>query len=79
MGFSRQEYWRGSPFPSAECSYCFPSKELEALGAFWRRDGGPRQYLCLESPMQRGTWRTTATEVTERLTRLSHWAQVHLH
>ena len=28
---------------------------------------------------QRGTRQTIATEVTERLTGLSHWAQVHLH
>ena len=37
--------------------------------------GNPRQYSCLESPMDRGAWRATVHEVTKSRTGLSDQAQ----
>ena len=40
--------------------------------------GNPLQYSCLESPMDRGTWRATVFEVTKSQTRLSNEAHTYL-
>ena len=67
MGFSRQEYWSGLPFP--------PQGDLPNAGnepahlLHWQADslplshwgsregnGNPVQYSCLENPMDGGAW-----------------------
>ena len=49
MGFSRQEYWSGVPFPSPGD---FPNSGIEG-------NGSPLRYSCLENPMDGGAWWAT--------------------
>ena len=42
LGFSRQEYWSGLPFPL----HCLPGEG----------NGTPLQYSCLENPMDGAAW-----------------------
>ena len=34
----------------------------------WRGHGNPRQYFCLENPMDRGAWRATVHRVAKSQT-----------
>ena len=140
MGFSRQEYWSGLPFPSpgafpnpgnkpvlllcskfftiwhtreASGSACFSLNIINILAMHflgflgcvcgkesacqcrkckrlwfnpwvrkipWSREwqnGNPRQYFCLENPIDRGAWQATVHGVTKSRTRLSNWAHTH--
>ena len=43
-----------------------------------RGHGNPLQYSCLETPMDRGAWRTTVYGVTKSQTRLK-WLSMHAH
>ena len=60
MGFSRQEYWRGLPFPSPGD---LPDPGIEpgspALWADALPSEPPGKHACLENPTDRGAWRTT--------------------
>jgi len=84
MGFFRQEYRSGLPFPSpgdlpdpgikpgspASQVHLLPSEPPRKP----LRHGCPLQYSCLENPMDRGAWWTTVHGVTKsqiRLKRLS--------
>ena len=58
LGFSRQEYWSGLPFPS-------PMRESEVAqlhicSSLWLNNaegnGTLLQYSCLENPMDGGAW-----------------------
>ena len=42
-------------------------------------NGNPLQYFCLENPMDREAWWTTAYRVAKRWAWLSDWAQTHAH
>ena len=70
MGFSRQQYWSGLPFPSPE-DFSDPETELSFLicllhwqmgflitSATWDGEGNgtPLQHSCLENPMDGGAW-----------------------
>ena len=63
MGFSRQEYWHGLPFPS-------PGDLPTALLSAFASINYPLQASCLENPMERGAWRATVCGVVESRTRL---------
>ena len=39
-------------------------------------NGSPRQYSCLENPMDRGAWQATVHGVAKSQTRLSNWARM---
>jgi len=79
MGFSRQEYWRGLLFPPLGdlpdpgvelaslnvscvgrqvCILVSPGKSVHIL-----RNGNPRQYSCLENPMDKGAWWATVQSI----------------
>ena len=79
MGFTRQEYWSGFPFPSPgdlpnpgiePRSLTSPAKQ-EILGSIAESgrspgegNGKPLEYSCLENPMDRGDWQAIAHGVT---------------
>ena len=67
MGFSRQEYRRGLPFPSP--TNAGDAKDLGVISASGRSpgvgNGSPMQYSCLENPMDIGAWWATVHGVTE--------------
>ena len=72
MGFPRQEYWSGFPFPSPGdlpdpgIEHRSPALQADALGS-----GNLLPYSCLENPMDRGTWQTTVHGVIKSQIRLS--------
>ena len=83
MGFPRQEYWSGLPFPSLgdlpNPSIQPRSPTLQVVsciaslipGSGRSPGGGHRnllQYSCLENPMDRGVWRATVHRVTKSQT-----------
>ena len=72
MGFSRQEYWSGLPFPSPEDLPTVPLRDLSSCPKFLREGNGtPLQYSCLENPMDAGAWWAVVHCVTKSQTRLS--------
>jgi len=71
LGFFRQEYWSGLPFPSPIYIWDFPGGSDSKASVYNARDlgsipgsgrsagegnGNPLQYYCLENPMDRGAW-----------------------
>ena len=40
---------------------------------YWRRNGNPLQYSCLENSMDKGDWQGTVHEVTKSYTQLSNY------
>ena len=85
MGFSRQQYWSGLPFPPPE-DFSDPETELSFLicllhwqigfliaSATWDGEGNgtPLQHSCLENPMVGGTWWATVHGVAMSRKRLS--------
>ena len=66
MGFSRQEYWSGLPFPwrsvlkESACNV----RDLDPISGSGRSpgegNGNPLQYSCLGNPMDRGAWQAIA-------------------
>ena len=54
MRFSRQEYWSGLPFPSAEVLPNLGIKPTNSIKV-WRK-WNQLQYSCLGNPMDRGAW-----------------------
>ena len=85
MGFSRQEYWSGLPFPSPGD---LPNPVMESgspvlAGRFFTTEpsgiplgegnGTPLQYSCLGNPMDRGAWQVTVHGVVKSWTRLSNF------
>ena len=82
MEFSRQEYWRGLPFPSPYKYLSDINKEpacntgdsgsVLGLGRSpGEGNGNPSQYFCLENFMDRGDWWATVHGVTKSWTGLS--------
>ena len=82
MGFSRQEYWSGLPFPSPGdhpdpgIEPKSPTLQPDALtseppGKPREGSGNPFQYSCMETPMDRGTWWATVCGVARSQTWLS--------
>ena len=84
--FSRQEYWRGLPFPTPEdlpkpgikpVSLAFPALagRFFTTSATWEAQslayGTPLQYSCLENPMDKGAWKAAVHVVTKSWTGLS--------
>ena len=77
MGFSRQEYWSGLPFPSPgdlpDPGIDPRSSSLEVDALTSEPPGKPPgegngtlfQYSCLENPMDRGAWWAAVHGVTE--------------
>ena len=67
LGFSRQEYWSGLPFPS-------PGDLLDLQiqpKTFTSPEGGhgnPLQYSCLDNPMDSGAWWATVHGVAKSQT-----------
>ena len=68
MGFSRQEYWSGVPFPGGTSGKNLPAnvgdvRDTSSIPGLGRSPGGghgnPLQYSCLENPMDRGAWWAT--------------------
>ena len=45
----------------------------EVIHFFGEGNGNPLQYCCLENPMDRGAWRSTAYGVAKSQTRLSNF------
>ena len=83
MGFSRQDYWSGVPFPPPE-DPPNPGIELTSLmspaltGGFFTTsttlgegNGTPLQHSCLENPMDGGAWWATVHGVAKSWTQLS--------
>ena len=79
MGFPRQEYWSGLPFPPPAD---LPDPEIEpvslvspALAGGFLTTGPPGkpplQCSCLENSMDRGSWRATVQGVMKSQTQLS--------
>ena len=68
MGFLRQEYWSGVPFPSAGD---LPDPRIEpASPALAGRfpgggNGNQLQYSCLRNPIDRGAWWAIVYRVAE--------------
>ena len=69
MGFSRQEYWSGLPFPSPgdlpnpeipPVMQETPAGDMGSIPVLERSpeegNGDPFQYSCLENPMDGGAW-----------------------
>ena len=88
LGFSRQEHWSGSPFPSpmqeseggANCKE--PTYQCRRCGFDpwigkipWSRKRRPTPVFLLENPVDRGAWWATVRRVAESWTRL----RVHTH
>ena len=77
MGFSRQEYWSGLPFPSPgdlpDPGIDPGSSSLEVVALTSEPPGKPPgegngtlfQYSCLENPLDRGAWWAAVHGVTE--------------
>ena len=81
VGFSRQEYSSGLPFPTPG-DLPDPGIEPESLmspalvGGFFTTsttpdNGTPLQYSCLENPMDEGAWKAAVHGVAKSQTRLS--------
>ena len=71
MGFPRQEYYSGLPFPSGDLPYPgIKPATLELSGVFFT-NGKPLQYSCLENPMDGGAWWATVHGVATSRSRLS--------
>ena len=66
---------------SCKCSAC-NARDLRLILGSGRSPGGghgsPRQYSCLENPMDRGAWWATVHGVTKSQTRLSDLAHTQL-
>ena len=60
MGFPRQEYWSGLPLPDVKDTGLIPGSGRLPKGGH----GNPLQYSCLDKPMDRKAWRSTAHKVT---------------
>ena len=72
LGFFRQEYWSGLPFPSPKKGLndldnhdgvvshieqdILECEVKRALGSITKNNDNPLQYSCLENPMDRGAW-----------------------
>ena len=71
MGFSRQEYWSGLPWPSP--ANARDTGSIPRLGRSpGEGHGNLLQYSCLENPMDRGAWWATVHGVTKSWTWLSN-------
>ena len=83
MGFARQEYWSGVPLPSLPggtngkelvCQCSLGISDICLIPGSGRSpgegNGYPLQYSCLENPIDRGAWRSTAHGVAQSRTRL---------
>ena len=93
MGFSKQEYWSGLPFPSLDFPGGSDGKasvynvgdpgSIPGLGRSSREGTGyPLYYSFLENSMNRGAWWAIAHRVAKSQTRLSgqHMhARMHAH
>ena len=79
MGFSRQEYWSGLPFPSPRTVivtvtvFNWITGKYSGVG-----NGNSLQYFCLESSMDRGAWWVTVQWVANYQTWLSMQRHAHL-
>ena len=60
MGFPRQEYWSGLPLPDVKDTGLIPGSGRLPKGGH----GNPLHYSCLDKPMDRKAWRSTAHKVT---------------
>ena len=90
MGFSRQEYWSGLPFPSsgdlpnhgnepgspALETYALTSEPPGKPLAKGEGNSSQLQYPCLEHPMDRGVCRATVCGVAKSQTRLTGHAHM---
>ena len=68
MGFSRQEYWSGLPFPSPGdlpnpgiklTSFASPALAGRFFTTEQVNNGNPLRYSCLENSVDRGAWQAT--------------------
>ena len=71
MGFSRQEYWRGVPLPSAPYYYISQKRYANVSVFNGEGNGTPLQYSCLENPMDGGAWWAAVHGVAKSRARLS--------
>ena len=76
MGFSRQEYWNGLPFPSPGD---LPNPGIEPRSPAFQADTltseppgkpNPLQWSCLEGPMDREVWWAAVHGVPKNRTQL---------
>ena len=86
MGFSRQGYRNGLPFPSPEDlphlgiqskslalqTDSLPTELPRKHPSSGEGNGNPFQYPCLENPMDRAAWQVTVHGVTKSQTQLSN-------
>ena len=82
MGFWRQEYWSGLPFPFSSGPHCVRmwevgSIKLQLKNLVREGNGSPLQYSCLESPMDGGAWWAAVHGVAKSQTRLSDFTFTH--
>ena len=70
MGFPRQKYWSGLPFPFSG-NFPDPGIEPESPALVRAPEGGnsnPLQYSCLGNPMHRGAWQAIVHGVAKSQT-----------
>ena len=77
MGFSRQEYWSGLPFPSPgdlsdpgiepRSSTSDADSIPESGRSPGEGNGNPLQYSCLENSVHKGAWQATVHGFTKEL------------
>ena len=77
MGFSRQKYGSGLPFPSPwwfSRKFAYNVGDVGSVFELGRSpkegNGNPLQYSCLENPLDGGAWRATVHGVAESQTQL---------
>ena len=67
---------RGSDGKESACNAGDWSSTPELGRSPGEGNGNPLRYSCLENPMDRGAWWTTAHGVTKSQTRLSNWKKI---
>ena len=83
LGFSRQKYWGGLPFPppgdlpdsgiqpASPVSPALEGEFFTTSATCGEGNGTPLQYSCLENPMGQGAWGAAVHGVAKSQTRLS--------
>ena len=70
-----------------QCRICLPMQKTWDPGSIpelgrsaGEGNGNPLQYSCLENPLDRGKWQTTAVHgVAKSQTQLSNWTRTYMH
>ena len=73
MGFSREEYWSGLPFPPPGDVLGLGMELASLTSPALVENDNPLQYSCLENSMDGGAWWATVHGVAKSQTRLSNF------